>query len=98
MERQRSFVEAERLYRRVLGGREAKLTTGDDLRKALEIDIAMRESARRGGVPVKLPLEDRSLTMRPMLRRRTFKVTTMGREAYMRDMAAHRGEPGTRRS
>lgn len=79
-------------------GEKLRATTGNDLRKSLEIVIAMRESARRGHIPVKLPIEDRSLTMRPMLRRWTFKVTTMGREAYMRDMAAHRGEPGTRRS
>ncbi len=78
-------------------GDKLKATTGDDLRKSLEIAIAMRESARKGNTPVKLPMEDRSLTMRPMLRRWTFKVTTMGREAYMRDMAAHRGTPGTRR-
>ncbi len=39
--------------------------SGDDLRKALEIVIAMRESHRRGHVPVKLPLEDRSLKLYP---------------------------------
>ena len=77
-------------------GEKLRATTGNDLRKSLEIVIAMRESARRRHTPVKLPLEDRSLTMRPMLRRWTFKVTTMGREAYMQDMAAHRGTPGTR--
>ena len=79
-------------------GEKLKATTGNDLRKSLEIVIAMRESARRGHTPVKLPMDDRDLTMRPMLRRWTFKVTTMGREAYMQDMAAHRGTPGTRRS
>ena len=78
-------------------GEKLRATTGNDLRKSLEIVIAMRESARRRHTPVKLPLEDRSLTMRPMLRRWTFKVTTMGREAYMQDMTDHRGTPGTRR-
>lgn len=78
-------------------GEKLRATTGNDLQKSLEIVIAMRESARRGHTPVKLPMEDRSLTMRPMLRRWTFKVTTMGREAYMQDMAAHRGMPGARR-
>ena len=66
-----------------------QLTTGDDLRKSLEICIAMRESHRHGHSPIKLPLPDRSLTMRPMLRRWSFKVETMGREAYRADMAAY---------
>ena len=35
--------------------------SGEDGRAALEIAIAMRESHRRGGVKVSLPLEDRSL-------------------------------------
>ncbi len=35
--------------------------TGEDGLKALEIAIALRESHRRGGVKVNLPLEDRSL-------------------------------------
>ena len=34
---------------------------GEDGLKALEIAIAMRESHRRGGVKVRLPLADRSL-------------------------------------
>ncbi len=70
-------------------GTKLKLTTGDDLRKSLEICIALRESARRDHAPVKLPLEDRSLTMRPMLRRWSFKVETMGRGAYRKDLAQH---------
>ncbi len=37
--------------------------SGEDGLKALEIAIAMRESHRRGGVKVTLPLEDRSLKM-----------------------------------
>ena len=35
--------------------------TGKDGRQALEIAIALRESHRRGGVKVNLPLEDRKL-------------------------------------
>ena len=35
--------------------------SGEDGRAALEIGVAMRESHRRGGVKVTLPLEDRSL-------------------------------------
>jgi predicted dehydrogenase len=37
--------------------------SGDDGRAALEIAMALRESHRRGGVKVNLPLADRSLTM-----------------------------------
>ncbi len=77
-------------------GARLRATTGDDLRKSLEICIALRESARRGHAPVKLPLEDRSLVMRPRLRRWSFKVETMGRDAYMKDMAAHLGPPGSK--
>ena len=43
--------------------------SGEDLRRALEMAIALRESHRRGMVPVKLPLEDRSLKIIPMRER-----------------------------
>ena len=46
-------------------GREP-LTSGDDMRRVLEIAIALRESHRRGNVPVQLPLEDRSLRIIPI--------------------------------
>ena len=39
--------------------------SGHDLRQALEVAIATKLSAKLGSVPVKLPLEDRSLTMYP---------------------------------
>jgi predicted dehydrogenase len=39
--------------------------SGDDLRIALEVAIAAKLSAQRGSAPVKLPLEDRSLTLFP---------------------------------
>ena len=42
---------------------QAPLCSGEDGLKALEIAIAMRESHRRGGARVTLPLEDRSLKM-----------------------------------
>jgi predicted dehydrogenase len=68
-------------------GEPVKLTTGGDLQKALEIVIAMRESARRGGEPVKLPLEDRSLTMYPQNSRWNYKKEFMGQEAYAEALA-----------
>ena len=47
-------------------GDESKLwISGHDLRQALEVAIASHQSAQRGSVPVKLPLEDRSLTLYP---------------------------------
>lgn len=39
--------------------------TGADLRQALEVAIAAKLSATRGNVPIKLPLENRSLTLYP---------------------------------
>ncbi len=39
--------------------------SGHDLRQALEVAIASKLSARLGSVPVKLPLEDRSLSLYP---------------------------------
>ena len=39
--------------------------SGHDLRQALEVAIASQVSAKRGSVPMKLPLEDRSLTLYP---------------------------------
>ena len=68
-------------------GAELKVTTGDDLRHALEIAIALRESHRRGHVPVKLPLEDRSLVMYPVKTRWHYKKEVYGREWYMEQLA-----------
>ena len=73
-------------------GGELEITTGDDLRRALEICIALRESHRRGQVPVALPLEDRSLTMYPQRTRWHYKKTIMGREAYMDQLAQQKRE------
>lgn len=39
--------------------------SGDDGLAALEIAVALRESHRRGGVKVALPLENRTLTILP---------------------------------
>ena len=64
-----------------------KLTTGEDLQKALEICVALRESARRGYVPVALPLEDRSLQMFPQKSRWNHKKEIYGEEWYREAMA-----------
>ena len=39
--------------------------SGRDLRQSLEVAIAAKHSALRGSVPLKLPLEDRSLSLYP---------------------------------
>ena len=50
----------------VQNGSEADLfISGHDLRQALEIAIACKQSAVRGNLPVKLPLADRSLFLDP---------------------------------
>lgn len=54
----RSFVDA------VFTG-SGLFVSGHDLRQALEIAIASKLSAQLGNQPVKLPLEDRSLTLYP---------------------------------
>ena len=43
--------------------------SGHDLRQALEVAIATKVSAQRGSVPIKLPLEDRSLALYPTTHR-----------------------------
>jgi predicted dehydrogenase len=54
----RSFLAA-------VDGEGTPWITGADLRQALEVAIAAKLSAIRNSVPVKLPLEDRSLTLYP---------------------------------
>ncbi len=77
----RAIVEA------VDTGESPRFSTGDDLRKALEICIAMRESHRQEHSPLKLPLEDRSLVMYPIYQRWNFKKEVFGRDEYMAQMA-----------
>ncbi len=54
----RSFISA------VETGSELAIS-GHDLRQALEIAVAAKHSAKWGSVPLKLPLEDRSLALYP---------------------------------
>lgn len=63
--------------------------SGADMLRAMEITIALRESARRGHVPVALPLEDRELTVKPIPKRWDYKKELMGREWYMEQLARH---------
>lgn len=56
--------------------------SGENSRKCLEIAIALRESHRRGKIPVRLPLEDRSLRIIPQMSRWLNKKETMSIEQY----------------
>lgn len=56
--------------------------SGDNGRKVLEIAIAMRESHRQGHVPVRLPLENRSLRIFPNKGRWLNKKEVYGKEWY----------------
>lgn len=71
-------------------GGSLEITTGDDLRSALEMSIAVRESHRRGHAPLSLPLSDRSLAMYPERMRWHYKKTIFGRKAYMEQMAGQK--------
>ncbi|MBM3933910.1 MAG: hypothetical protein FJ319_06355 [SAR202 cluster bacterium] len=63
--------------------------SGEDMRKALEIAIAFRESHRRGHAPVKLPIQDRSQKIVPVDRRLKNKKETMGEAAYKESISSH---------
>ena len=64
-------------------------SSGDNLRKVLEIAIALRESHRRDFHPVKLPLEDRSLVLYPKKARYLNKKEVYGREWYAEQISKH---------
>ena len=63
--------------------------SGENLRIVLEIAIALRESHRNGHAPVKLPLEDRSLTLFPNPSRWLNKKPIMGKEEYARQIGRY---------
>ena len=70
-------------------GAPLDITSGDDLRHSLEIAVALRESARRGGAPFKLPVEDRSIMMYPEVWRWNYKKDLHGAEWYREQMKLH---------
>lgn len=57
--------------------------SGDNGHRVLEMAIALRQSHRRGCVPVALPLSDRSLRIIPTPSRMYNKKPILGSEAYM---------------
>lgn len=75
-------------------GERLKCSTGEDLRKALEICIALRESHRQNHAPVKLPLADRSLKMYPVKGRWHYKKEVHGAKWYREAMTQHKKASG----
>ena len=70
-------------------GGQLPITTGDDLRHSLEIAVALRESARNGSDPFKLPVGDRGIMMYPEVWRWHYKKDIHGAEWYRAQMAEH---------
>ncbi len=70
-------------------GNPLTVTTGDDLRHSLEIAVALRESARNGSTPFKLPVEDRGIMMYPEVWRWHYKKDVHGVEWYREQMKEH---------
>ena len=61
-------------------------TSGQVQHKSFEATVAMRESARQGHAPIKLPLADRSLTLKPQIWRWVNKKGLFGEEEYARQI------------
>ena len=62
---------------------------GDNGRAVLEMAIALRESHRQGHVPVRLPLQDRSLRIIPVPGRWLNKKEVHGREWYAKEISRY---------
>ena len=63
-------------------------TSGDNMRKGLEIGLALRESHRQNHAPIKLPLADRTLRIRPHDGRWLNKKQVFGEAWYAEAMAS----------
>ncbi|MBM3934605.1 MAG: Gfo/Idh/MocA family oxidoreductase [SAR202 cluster bacterium] len=66
--------------------------SGNDLRKALELAIGIRESHRRGITPVKFPLEDRSLKIIPSARRMVGRRISESTDSFLKSIKNHKKE------
>ena len=78
----RCLHTVESLLEAIDNGTEPR-ANGDNGRKTLEITIALRESHRRGHIPVRLPLEDRNQTIILGRGQPLDKKESEGRESYM---------------
>ena len=61
--------------------------------KSFEVSVAMRESARQGHAPIKLPLQDRSLTLMPEKYRWMNKKELFGEERYAQEIGRATKDP-----
>ncbi len=84
-----SMTSIDALAEAIDSGEPHEATSGDDLRHALEIAIALRESARNGNTPFKLPVVDRSIMMYPEVWRWNYKKDVYGVEWYREQMSEH---------
>lgn len=85
----RGNASAQAIIDALESGSEPK-TSGDNMRKGLEIGIALRESHRQGHSPIKLPVEDRSMNILPRPARMYNKKEVNGREWYAKQMKNHK--------
>jgi len=84
-----SMTSIDALVEAMDSGEPHEATSGDDLRHALEIAVALRESARNGSAPFKLPVADRSIMMYPEVWRWHYKKNVHGEDWYREQMAQH---------
>ena len=84
-----SMASIDALVESMDTGKPCEATTGDDLRRALEIAIALRQSARNASAPFKLPVADRSIMMYPEAWRWKYKKEVYGEEWYREQMSQH---------
>jgi predicted dehydrogenase len=84
-----SMSSIDALVEAIDSGNPVEATSGDDLRQALEIAIALRESARNGSAPYKLPVVDRTIMMYPEVWRWNYKKEVYGEEWYREQMRQH---------
>ena len=68
-------------------------TSGDDLRLALELGVALRQSHRQGYAPVRLPVRDRELKILPHVSRYLNKKEVHGEEWYREQMEGWKRDP-----
>ena len=87
----RNMATAKAIIDALADGRDP-IGSGDNARCVLEIAIALRESHRRGHVPVALPLQDRTLRLIPRPGRLENKKQVYGRDWYMDQVQSQRKE------
>lgn len=77
------LIESVNAFINAVSDRTPVRCSGADLRKSLEIAIALRESHRRGIIKVDLPLENRELSIIPSGRRYIGRRALEGTESFI---------------